>query len=414
MTQASGQDRRQNLVNLLVQISREQRASPAYYGNLRAAPGGLEFRRLVSSVGFPAGTSITYVTPASTNVQVGSEPRTGVTQIVFHPYGATFDVQRLTSSDGADRRFHETRTRLGSGVVPYTDDVRYVMPGYCLASSTAEDKDVEFVLDATTPRRAKSWHFYVNRAGDLIVNAAIDDVACVDGATDTTVNVAYESLVVVSREDHANNRVTAQTMVEAPLTLLQLRTLGVLTAKIETVFQQIVEEAGTGFTRIASEGFRNGNFTENLESGLPFDFTSSNYDAFFTFVDSLPDFDLSTDVFRPASSVEQIDRRELARTAISDTDTLGVRATILANYAAISGSSRAQDMQDRPRVSYFLRRSEAATQAANTTAQNATEVADADAGADDGGSDEAPVQQPNTDAFVYNFRTGQWGDRNPV
>jgi hypothetical protein len=195
---------------------------------------------------------------------------------------------------------------------------------------------------------------------------------------------------------------------------LQLRTLGVLTAKIETVFQQIVEEAGTGFTRIASEGFRNGNFTENLESGLPFDFTSSNYDAFFTFVDSLPDFDLSTDVFRPASSVEQIDRRELARTAISDTDTLGVRATILANYAAISGSSRAQDMQDRPRVSYFLRRSEAATQAANTTAQNATEVADADAGADDGGSDEAPVQQPNTDAFVYNFRTGQWGDRNPV
>lgn len=413
----TGQQRRQALVNLLAQIAREQRAAPAYYGNLRAVPGGLDFRRLLSATGFAPDTRLTYVTPAATNVDVGSEPRLTVNQLRLHPYGAATDVARLASTDPVDRRFHDARTRLGSGVVPYPFDRTYVMPGYCQPTTTAEEKDVELVLDMTTPARGKSWHFYVNRSGDLVVGAAIDDVASLDGATARTIEVAYETLVVVARADHAAGRVNANTLVEAPLTLAQVRTLGVLAAKLETAFEQLAEVVGTGFVRVASTGFRQGNFTDGAwrDAGLPFDYTSSDFDAFFTYVDGLPDFDLSTDVWRPASAVDQVDRREVARTAVSDTDTLGVRSTILANYASISASSRADAMQDRPRVSYFLRRATAATQAASTTAQGAASVADADAGADDGGEDEAPAEvAANTDAYAYDFRTGQWGDRNPV
>ncbi len=411
--------RREGLARLLAQIGQRQRAAPAYYGNLRSSPDSLAFRRLLSSTGFPRGTNVTYITPASTNVQVGYTPRTDVERILLHPYGADQDISRLASNVAADRATHSSRTRNGTGVIRYPDDDQYLMSGACLPDTSSSQKIVDFVLACTSPRSATCWHFYVARTGDLVVCAALDDITPSSrDMAPTSVDIAYETLLVVSRENHAARRTEGSFLIEAPLTTAQLTTLSVLCAKVLTVLTTIPESAEEGFQRYNPSGdvtYLPGAFMNGNSTSLPFNYTASDYEGLFDAIDDLPDYDPVLDVFRPASEVENQDLREQARTAIDDRDTLGVRSTTMGEYAYLAAGSRANAMIDRPRSAYFYRRGQAATNDGINNAERSAQLSANSAAASETDS-ETPVPQTNANnnPFVYNFRTGLWGGSDPV
>ncbi len=412
------EERRTRLTNLLVEVANQQRGQSAFYGNLRGLPGGFNFRRLISSIGFLARTRLTYITPAATNVEIGSEPRVDINSVLLHPYGSTLDISRLQSTTDRDRRRHHSRVRGGKGVLEYPPNPLYLMPGYCLPNTHADEKDIEFVIDSTTPRRAKSWHFYINRVGDLIVSAAIDDIVCAtEESTKFTIDIALENLLLISKQDHHANNVNETTLVEAPYTTEQIATLAVLGAKLETAFLDITETANEGFVRNDDdEAYRIGNFTneEWKNNNLPFDYTGSDFTSLFDTIDTIPDFDYATDLFRSAIAVEVLDRREIARTTISNEDTLSTQSTYLANYASISSATRALEMQDRPRVSYFINRINASTTSSNNTTSNANTVGSSTVSGATSGATAGVAFVGNNDPLVYNFRTGKWGDGNSV
>jgi hypothetical protein len=428
-TPLSGAERRQLLTNFLGGVSQQQQSTLAFYGNLLAVPGGLDYRRLLNDVGFPTTVAISYVAPAQQNVQPGSEPRPGITTVNLWPYGGELDVVHLSSTDPVDRQVLDAPQPDGSGCLTYSDDNRFAMPGYCDPDTgNAPRKNIKFAQDLTTPAVGKSWHFYIDRTGDLIVADAIDDVACLQGATATSIEIAFETLVLVLKTDLQTGHTDAAHLVEAPLTSAQLTTLAVVCAKIETVYSTIVETVGTpGFMRQPSAGWKNWNFTNGIWKNVAaLDYTESDYPGFFDYVDSLPNFSITTDIFQTAAQVQQPDGRPIARAALSHTDTLGISSALLGAYAPISASARAQEMQGRARIGYFMRAAQSASQRANSTSQMGRSVSDSNAGdtateqpapttvGTPGAAATTPPAPQNGIIFVYSFTSGLWADNNPV
>jgi hypothetical protein len=426
-------ERRTLQAQLLSQLARAERQSVACYGNLTTAPDRSITRRLLSSTGFPPGTQLTYTGPASSAVETSTTIREGIQRVVLHAMGADMDVDRHRSTAIEDRRILSAQATDGRGLLRYPGDTNYLMPGYVDEDGSATTKVLRAVQGMCSLGATRSWHFLVTRAGDLLVGAALDDrTTWSSDDPEHTIDILYESLVITRTMDP-----TTADLIEAPLTPAQQRTLGVLMAKLEDACPEwswSISTSGAGFTSTAmlaaqsgaALDYTPGPFTDGAwipratraynpsavgDEGIPLDYSTSDFEGLFTIADETAHFDLATEVFRTAEANIEDDRRELARATISSQDTMGTNSAAQANYSQHAARARGVQMLDRPRTAYILRRADAAArQAADAASRAAQTESTTDTPAEPENRSVAMEASP----FIYDFTTGEWGDRNPV
>ncbi len=397
------------LSQVLGRMSNDYRQTVAFYGNIQGRPGIRRTpRRLLNDTGFLETTDFTYLVPSPSHVEVGSDPRAN-TSIVLHPYGLREDVQRLISDEPADRRVRSS-DHMGHnqpGVVAYPGAPSWIISADQSLSTVGLNRTINLVRRVTNAHQGPAYHFIVNRAGDIIVTAALDDIVRAFRSSETSIDVAVETAIAIPRQEWADKQY--DNMVELPLTVLQLTTLSILCAKLLTAYPAITrDETGliyawpTDYPQTHVSNFQ----TDPPAASIPFDYSQANREAFFLQVTTQGLFDLSTEIYRPvATAPTPIATRTEARTSISTADTAGALSVRLGNYAGVAAAERSTEMQSSVRRRFFVQRINTTNHDADGASAAAAHVS---ASVTTMGHQPAAVQ--NYEPMAYNYATGLWGD----
>lgn len=411
----SGRDRTQpaqTLQAVLGRLASDRRRTVAYYGNVEAQPGSSQApRRLLSDTGFPSTTQFTYLVPASAHVVRHEDPR-AATRVTICPYGVVEDRARLVSTNETDRRVRTSNASGSTGlrVCPLND--AYLVSAELDDDTYAEAKTVRLVQSITNPRGGPAYHVVINRRGDVIVAAALDDTTRASGDNaEVSIDVAVESALAIRQADHAARQLNE--LVELPFTTPQLAALAALIGKLAAAYPAITQRLTPATTSGAGYAYRWPITTpdatpRNLTSGAwrahsPFNHEDSDAPRIFRIAADRRPFDLTTEVFRSADAPRARTGRAEAQAAVSQADTAGAESVMLGAYAALAGEERATEMQQATRLQVFVQRIAMAHHDAAEAGQAAGQVAEA-------GSPAAPSPAANVSPHVFDFTTGLWGD----
>lgn len=356
-------------------LAGDHQRSTAYYGNARTLPGTGRPARVVSRVGFLEGARLLRVAPNPALVSRGEDR--AVARVVVQLYGLRSDAARLLDTRPEERN---RVVAYGGGTVAPND----------LESNAKTLAEVGRMTSTSGPAR----HFLLNRRGDLVIGAVLDDVT--DPAYDDAVVVGVEGALAADATAHAGGRVTE--LLEVPLGARQVDTFAVLLAKLKAAYPSAeVEIEDPGIAALRKLNFTDGAWQENS----PFDHSASDWPAVNAAVAQLGTFDLATEVFDVPGTSRPRTTRAVAEAAVGTADTLGARSVLLGQYAASAGVERSHTMQTAQRHDFFvqrIQRAQAQAQAAGGAAAQVQGVAQV----------QTFSPPANVDAFVYDFATGRW------
>ena len=398
------------ILSVLARLAADYRRTVSYYGNIETRPGFAEgTRRVLSEVGFPTTTQFTYLVPSRAHVIVNEDTR-AVSRVTFCPYGIDADKRRITSSVPEDRRVRTNNTSGVSGMRVCPLNPAYAVSSELDDDTFAEAKTIRLIRRITAASGGPAYHVIINRRGDVIVAAALDDTTRASGDNhEVSVDVAVESALSISLADHAARNF--DNLIELPFTTPQLAAIvaviGKLTAAYPVIPRTIVasETSTPGFAyRWLLDGTTPRNFSRGAWQGhSPYDHTDSDAPRVFDLAVERRPFDLTTEVFRNADSPTPRTGRSEAQVAVSQVDTAGAEAVVLGAYTILAGEERATEMQGTPRRQIFVQRIHMAHHDANTTHEVSGSVATASAHA-------TPTPAANVLPHVFDFTTGYWGD----
>ena len=410
----------------LARLANDHRRASTNYLNISARAGSRTPRRLMSDTGFLAECQFTYANPHRSNFSYSdTENPRELRQIVITGYGVVSDYNRLISANRAARLVRDIAESGHAGVSPYPENTDLLMSGALNGDTYAASK-TRSVLHGMSTTTGPSPHFVVNRKGDVVVGPGVDaETSYVPAYTNYGVFIALESALVISREDHHNQRYDR--IMEQPLTPLQLTSLGVLINKLLTVlgsafprdFVEDLDPEAPGFTyRWFSANVMPQLHPWNFQDPQPasvipnsnLNYESTNPINFFEIVDSQGSFDLGTQVWRPLAAPTPVAGREEVRQALDSIDTAGEESAQIGNYVTLAVGERSNEMQAVSRSQMFVVRHRVAVGDADGAAQNAATAASA-VDSTTGLPTEVPTGfEPHT----YNFHTGQWGAPDPL
>ncbi len=398
------------LSQVLSRMSNDYRSTVAFYGNIQGRPGIRRApRRLLNDTGFLETTDFTYLVPSPSHVEVGSDPRAN-TSIVFHPYGLREDVQRLISDDPVDRRVRSS-DHMGfgqPGVVGYPGASDWITTADQSLSTVSLQRTINLVRRVTNAHQGPAYHFIVNRAGDIVVTAALDDIVRAFQSSATSIDVAVETALAIPRQAWQDKNFDS--ILELPFTEVQLTTLSILVAKLLTAYPAITRDE-TGLVYAWPPDYpqttvANFQTTPQDASAVPFDYSQATREAFFLRVDTQGTFDLATEVYRPVQTAPTpIATRTEARTSIATADTAGALSVRLGNYAGIAAAERSNEMQSNVRQRFFVQRVNTSNADGDASAAAAAHVQ-----ASIPTLSHAPAAVTNYAQLAYNYATGLWGD----
>lgn len=385
----------------ITRLASDRRRSAAYYGNLAPSPGSRRVpQRLLSDAGFPRATQFSYVAPAMAHVTRGEGPRT-IRTLAIHPYGLAVDARLLRSTAPEDMVVWDEGSPTGVRIYPGVDT--WVMPGRLLDDTYDVEKTSALLAGMTNAAAGPAYHVIIDRRGNVIIGAALDDVTHPPGVVD-------EGVVNVALEGALARRLEGEELRELPYRSIQLRALAALVAKLRAVETDFASElsAASGVAGLyvawpeLGETVSLGNFTGGSWRNGPFDFTASDDPGFFQLVNLEDPYDLATEVFRPANSPVPSTTRAQVAAAISRTDTAGRTSVYLGAYADIAARDRNAEMSLASRREFFVDRARGAHHDGVAGLVRAAEVHATAPTA------EQPVQ--NSDPLMFNFSTGFFGD----
>lgn len=402
----------ETLQGVLARLSGDYRRTVSYYGNIETRPGFSQVpRRLLSDVGFPATSQFTYLVPSRAHVVINEEAR-AVTRITFCPYGLHADRVKIVSRDESDRRVRTSSASGASGLrlCPLNGD--YLVSSELDDATYAEAKTVRLIRRIVSAATGPAYHVVINRRGDVIVVAALDDTTRAAGDNaEISVDVAVESALSILHADHTASRFT--NLVELPFTDPQIAAITAVIGKLRTAYPAIPASLVTSESATAGVAYRwpmdppeatPRNFTDGAwRDRSPYDHANSDVPRLFEIATERGNFDLTTEVFRNADSPEPRTGRAEAQTAVSQADTAGAESVLLGAYSLIAGEERATEMQGTPRHQLFVQRIRMAHHDANAADASAGQVSEADSHA-------PPQPAQNTSPHVFDFTTGYWGD----
>lgn len=402
----------ETLQAVLGRLAGDYRRTVAYYGNIEAQPGFSQRpRRLFSDTGFPTTSQFSYLVPARTHV-IRHEDTRAATRVTIVPYGVIEDRARIVSTDETARRVRTDNNSGTSGLrlCPLND--QYLVSAELNDDTYAEAKTVRLVQAVTNARGGPAYHVIINRRGDVIVAAALDDTTRAAGPnSEISIDVAIESALAISHEDHTARRL--DTLVELPFTTLQVAALVALIGKITAAYSAITQRVIPADTSDAGYAYRwpittPDALAKNLTDGAwqghsPFSHEDSDAPGLFQLVRQRRPFDLTTEVFRNADSPPARAGRAEAQVAVTLADTAGAESVMLGAYPALAGGERATEMQNVTRLQVFVQRINVAHHDATATGAAASHVGAATAPT-------APAPAANVSPHVFDFTTGLWGD----
>jgi hypothetical protein len=268
-------------------------------------------------------------------------------------------------------------------------------------------------------------HFIIDRKGGVVVGPGVDaETTYIAAYSNYGVFIALESALVISREDHHNQRYDR--IMEQPLTPLQLTSLGVLVNKLLVAlgdsfpreFVDGLDADASGFTYVWSRAdlmpqLHPWNFQNpQPASVIPnsnLDYASTSPATFFEIATSQGAFDLGTQIWRPLAAPTPVAGREDVRQALDAVDTAGEESAQIGNYVTLAAGERSNEMQAVTRSQMFVVRHRVAVGDATGAAENAATAA---AAVDSAG---LPTEIPTGfEPHTYNFHTGQWGAPDPL
>ena len=391
----------------LSKLAYNTRVTTAVYGNVRGNPGSsVRPARLLSDIGFPLSTEVTYIIPAFALLMAHDPPR-AVTQIVLHPFGLDDDVRRLTASRPADRII---RSSAGpTGVRTYPGDNTLLISGSLDDDTYSDSKNAALVGAMTSAQQGPAYHYVIGRDGTLLICAPLDSQVSTETNGETNIDIALEGAFAIQRSDFDAKNFFGK-LIELPYTALQLFVLAVLIVKLRTAYQGV--SADFTSTGISYDWEALPNVQLNYSNGAwrssasPFDHSFSDQASLLATMKVIPPFDLATQIFVVDQAPPPRATRAVAQTAIGQVDTVGAQSVMLANYGALASPERSNDMQTASRVAFFVERSNSANADADNTSGAAAEVA-ATSG------DPTTVAATEVGPATYDFATGFWGDSTP-
>lgn len=410
------------LSRALTQLSNDRRRTVAHYGNVTGREGSsLIPRRLLSDTGFFTDTQFSYIAAAASNLTILADPRKP-DRIVFRPYGIREDLQRLLSTEGQDRVERTDALLGGTGITHYPASTDFVMSADLDAGTVGLQKTLNVARQVTDQRGGPAYHAIINRRGDIIICASIDDeTSATPDLGEVSIDVALETAIVMSRDDHFDQRNT--NLIEIPFVDVQLTTLAVFIAKLRTAYPSIpativkeARSAGLSYLWTQEEQQRYVNFglrPLNFSSGSwrnqdhRFDYTTTDDIQFLGRIVNQGAFDLATEVFRSDQQAPPTSAREIARTAIGTVDTAGAQSVYLGAYASVAAQDRNADLQSMTRRQIFVQRAGVAHHDADSASEQAGAVTEGAEATDE----ESNTPVVSTGPHVYDFAEGLWLDQ---
>jgi hypothetical protein len=144
-------------------------------------------RRIISAEGFPSGMTVTYVDAPKMSYHSVDAPRE-IKHIVLHSFGHSWHAD----SSGKGGWFNDPS---GGGVDPYIYDKQtiYVARGSD-AKTLGHPERLKGSIQAAVGSMSRSTaHFYIDRAGNLLVVGDVNNVMFVaDAVNETSVSISLE------------------------------------------------------------------------------------------------------------------------------------------------------------------------------------------------------------------------------
>lgn len=365
------------LRNAHTQIASTRREGAVRYLN-RAAPAGQASGGWLSDVGFYVARPFAYALADTSNLMPAPEDPREVTEIEFVLYGVKRDAERLVSS----APLRTTRASGATGIAPFPTDAGYVGAADLGDDTIVAEKTTSLLARIRSAGSGDAYHVVVARNGAVYVAASVAQEVASEGAVGK-VRVAVEGAAYRLR--------TATEILDVPPTQAQLESLAVVVAKLRAIYPGIplsyqirAEEPVAAITTL---------WWDRVEQAR------SDFEALVT---NEGVYDASAEVFRAAPPAQS--QRAEAQIVLGHTETLGESSLVMAAYADIAAADRSEQMQQPGRVRHFVQRARTSLQDADHSGEAAGHVAAADSF--------TPVIAPatNTGPFVYNYRTGRWGD----
>jgi len=397
---------------VLGRLANDYRRTVAYYGNIEARPGfNATPRRLLSDVGFPTTSQFTYLVPSRAHVIVNEDAR-AITRLTFCPYGLAEDRRIILSPDEADRRVRTSSESGATGLRVCPLDPAYLVSSELNDETVSEQKTVRLIRRIVSTAGGPAYHVIINRRGDVIVAAALDDTTRAAGDNaEISVDIAVESALSITQEAHVARRFDS--LIELPFTTTQIAAIVTVIAKLTAAYPAIAralvpsETSGPGVAYrwpITTPDATPRNFSRGAWRGTsPYDHALCDAPRIFEQVAERRAFDLTTEVFRSADAPEARTGRAEAQTAVSQADSAGEESALLGAYSIVAGEERASEMQGTRRIQLFVQRIHMAHHDANQTHEVAGAAATASSHA-------APTPPQNILPHVFDFTTGYWGD----
>jgi hypothetical protein len=295
----------------------------------------------------------------------------------------------LESSNAVDTQVRTTRSQGAAGLAPWPDDSQYLGVADLADDTSVLEKTSSLLAAMRTEGSGVAYHVVIPRTGAVYVVAPLDEeVSPISGA---------ENAVCVAIEGAARKRRTAGSRAEvAPLTGNQIASLGVLLAKLKSVYG--VDPVVSGALQYAVRP--EDTAIQNLPS--PIKAESAGLASLLAAVQAEGAYDVATEVFRtspPATSA-----RSEARTVIGTEDTMGAMALLLGAYADVAALDRSDQMQQVARRTVFVQRA----RVAHTEGVEGAEAASTAANSEQLTPTIPTVENPGPHTFDYT--TGKWGD----
>lgn len=365
------------LRNAHTQLASVRREGAVRYLN-RAVPEGQAPGGWLSDVGFYVARPFAYARADTSNLMPVPEDPREVTEIEFILYGVRRDAERLSASTP----LRTSRATGATGIAPFPTDAEYVGAADLSDDTTVAEKTTALLARIRSVGSGDAYHAVVMRNGAVYVTASVAQEVASDGGVGK-VRVAVEGAAYRLR--------TATETLDAPPPRAQLESLAVVVAKLRAVYPGVPvrclirsEESVAAITTL---------WWDRVEQAR------ADFEALVT---NEGVYDAAAEVFRAAPPAQS--QRAEAQIVLGHTETLGESSLVMAAYADIAAADRSEQMQQPGRVRHFVQRARTSLQDADHSGEAAGHVAAADSF--------TPVIAPatNTGPFVYNYRTGRWGD----
>jgi hypothetical protein len=404
------------LSGALTRLANDRRRRVTQYANLTPRPGsGTIPQRLLSDIGFLEALQFSYINanPAHVTPPDDDNPR-DIRQIVLCAYGLQLDAARFSARNTVIRTVRGPGI---SGLAPFA-----ALPDVLVSAELTEEtysvqKNDVVRRNMTQRRNGPAYHFLIDRNGGIAVGPALDyRTSVVPARSEHGIFIGLEGALGIARTDFEAGRTDA--FFELPYTSLQLLTLAILLAKLFTAYPTIprtistptdgttpalIYTASTLAGELTHRNFSNGAWKNTEHNG--FDYSATDDSALSVSIMNEGNFDLATEIFRPAQAPRAIAARDVARTAIGTVDTAGAQSLFLGAYISLAAPERANDIETQTRRQIFIERLRSTHTEADDTGALAAEVAE-------GGVSLTPIHPTvtNIEPHTYNYTTGLWGD----